>query len=111
MNTSTHHWLVSNSVLTLLSLHNPDLAQRFRSLYREPVDQSIRGQIAAMNHFLGFQFSLLPHPTTDVRAALNCECDFDSWIALMHNVIVPQMLHYQLPVVPQYQPLSELCTI
>lgn len=107
----THHWMISNALLTLLSLQSPDLAQRMRTLYVEPTDQSVRGQIEAMNQFLGFQFSMLPHPTDDVRAALHYEKDFDRWVALVHNVIVPQMVHYQLPVQPRYRSLDELLKI
>lgn len=98
MNTYNAPYTVSSALRTLLAIRCPFTADRFNALYRDSGNPSVDAQLQEMNRFLCYQFATLPHCTMELRSALMFEKDFNGWVAMVGNVIVPQLIAHQLPV-------------
>jgi len=82
----------------MLAIRNPAAAERFHALYADNGDPSVPNQLRTMNHWLCYQLATLPHCTMQWRTALMYETEFDSWVAMVSNLIIPHLVAHNLPV-------------
>lgn len=95
--TCRHHWLVSNAIFAYLAAFDVNAAQRFRAYYREPIDQSISNQMHCANHFWRTQLITLSVSTVSIRECLVDNIDIDTWLQLMAQSVIPELLRLGLP--------------
>lgn len=84
--------MISSLMVSTLTIACPTTAAIFPSVYQEPVDQSIEGQIRAANDFwrvkLGYRSD---SQSINAREAL-VECDLENWIRLFRTEVAPRVL-------------------
>lgn len=88
---------ISAAMYSALASHDLGCATAFQSIYPEPEDQSVAGQICAANRFWRSQLGSASECTIEARACLLDINDHEDWLTLFSDEVVPVVARLQLP--------------
>lgn len=91
------HGFVTNCIFQLLQHFNYEMASKWKMLYAEPLDQSVKGQIISANRFWREQLAHLPVNTIDERECLIDHILLEDWLRLFESNVLPTAIRWNLP--------------
>lgn len=89
--------LISLTMYSAIAALNTPKANLFRSMYVEPADQSIAGQIKAANSFWRVELGLCDARTTEARECLQDNMELGDWLRLFSQYVTRAIVDHWNP--------------